>query len=62
MVCMVYTERPEMAAVSHGTNYVTIKQCCKYTTSVDIQKRTIKKLVTHVELHASVVSQLDSGE
>ena len=33
--CMVYTERAETAAVSRGTS-------CKYTTSVDIQKRAIK--------------------
>ena len=32
---MVYTELAEMAAVSCGTS-------CKYTTSVDIQKRAIK--------------------
>ena len=36
-------------------------QCCKYTTSVDIQKRTIKKLFTHVEPPASTVSLLESG-
>ena len=33
-------------------------QCCKFTTSVDIQKRAIKKLVTHAESHASMVSLL----
>ena len=33
-----------------------ICQRCKYTTSVDIQKRAIKKLVTHVEPHANAVS------
>ena len=54
--CMVYTERAEMAAVSCGTSR------CKYTTSVDIQKRAIKKLFTHVESHASGVSLLESGE
>ena len=38
-------------------------QRCKYTTSVDIQKRAIKKkLFTHVESHASAVSLLNSGE
>ena len=37
-------------------------RCCKYTTSVDIQKRTVKKLVTHVESHASTVSLLESRE
>ena len=34
--CMVYAECAEMAAVSCGTSHVTIKQRCKYTTSVDI--------------------------
>ena len=37
-------------------------QRCKYTTLVDIQKRAIKKLFTHVESHASAVSLLESGE
>ena len=42
-------------------------QHCKYTTLVDIQKRSgkekkAKKLVTHVESHASAVSLLESGE
>ena len=37
-------------------------QCCKYTTSVDIQKACYKKLFTHVESHASTVSLLESGE
>ena len=41
--CMVYTERAEMAAVSRGTSYVTTKQCCKYTTSVEIQNSIKKK-------------------
>ena len=36
-------------------------QCCKYTTSVDIQKCAIK-LVTHVEPHASAVSLLKRAE
>ena len=35
--CMVYTERAEMAAVSCGTTHAS-----KYTTSVDIQKHTVK--------------------
>ena len=35
---------------------------CKYTTSVDIQKTRYKKLVTHIESHASAVSLLESGE
>ena len=38
-------------------------QRCKYTTLVDIQKRTIKSyIVTHVESHASTVSLLESRE
>ena len=36
-VCMVYTERAETAAVSSGTSHVRTKQCCNYTTWVDIQ-------------------------
>ena len=35
-------------------------QRCKYTTSVDIQKTRYKNLFTHVESHASAVSQLES--
>ena len=34
----------------------------KYTTTVDIQKTRYKKLVTHVELHASAVSLLKRAE
>ena len=34
----------------------------KYTTSVDIQKMRYKKLVTHVESHASAVSLLKRAE
>ena len=37
-------------------------QRCKYTTSVDIEKRAIKKLFTHAESHASAVSLFESGE
>ena len=39
---MVYTERAEVAAVSCGTSHVTTKQCCKYITSEDIPKSTIR--------------------
>ena len=41
--CMVYTERAEMAAVS---SFMWHQPCqrCKYTTSVDIQKRAIKAI------------------
>ena len=37
-------------------------QRCKYTTSVDIQKTRYKKLVTHVEPHASAQSLLKRAE
>ena len=37
-------------------------QCCKYTTSVDIQKTRYKKLVTHVEPQASAESLLKRAE
>jgi len=37
-------------------------QRCKYTTSVDIQKTRYKKLVIHVEPHASAVSLLKRAE
>ena len=38
-----------------GGNYMLKLIFCKYTTSVDIQKRAIKKLVTHVESYTSVL-------
>ena len=50
----------EMAAVSCGTDQPC--QRCNYTTSVDIQKTRYKKLVTHVEPHASAVSLLKRAE
>ena len=40
--CMVYTERAKMAAVWRGASHVTVKQHCKNTTVVDIQKHAIK--------------------
>ena len=47
-----------------GSSFMWHQPCqrCKYTTSVDIQKARYKKLVTHVESHASAVSLLESGE
>ena len=47
-----------------GSSFMWHQSCrrCKYTTSVDIQKRTVKKLVTHVKSHASTVSLLESRE
>ena len=37
-------------------------QHCKYTTSVDIKKHAMKKLVTLVESHVSAVGLLESRE
>ena len=47
-----------------GSSFMRRQPClrCKYTTSVDIQKRAIKKLFTHVESYVSAVSLLESGE
>ena len=56
--CTVYTEHAQTAAVSRGTSHITTKQRCNYTTSVDIQKRGIKKLVTHLESRTSAASLL----
>ena len=55
--CMVYTERAETAAVSRDTSHVTTEQCCKYTTSADIQKRAINSLFS-ITCDMSVVSLL----
>ena len=46
-----------------GSSFMWHQPCqrCKYTTSVDIQKRTIK-LVIHVEPHAIAVSLLKRAE
>ena len=33
----------ETAAVSRGTSHITSKLRCQYTTSLDIEKRAIKK-------------------
>ena len=55
---MVYTERAEMAAVSCGTSHasaVSIHYFGRYS------KQHYKKLVTHVESHASAVNLLESG-
>ena len=38
-----------MAAISHGTSHVRTKECCKYTTSVDIQIALWKATVSHLE-------------
>ena len=62
--CVVHTERAETAAVSRGISHATMKQCCKYTTSVDIQKRAVKEnIITHLESHPTrAQSVLESGE
>ena len=48
----------------NGSSFMCHQPCqrCKYTTSVNIQKRHYKTLVTHVESHVSAVSLLESGE
>ena len=55
--CMVYTELAPRRQHFHVAPATSV---LKYTTLVDIQKRAIKKkkLVTHVESHASTVSLL----
>ena len=47
-----------------GSSFTWHQPCqrCKYTTSVDIQKSSYKKLVTHTQFHASSESLLESGE
>ena len=57
--CMVYTERAQLAAVSCGTS-----QASAVSTSLPwiYSETRYKKLVTHVESHASAVSLLESGE
>ena len=55
---MVYTERAETAAVSRGTGHVSA-----ISTPLDGYSKTrYKKIVTHVESHASALSLLESGE
>ena len=57
--CMVYTERAEMAAVSCGTSHASaVSTPLRWI----FKKTRYKKLVTHVESHASAVSLLESGE
>ena len=57
--CMVYTELAPRRQQFHVTSAMAAR--FKYTTLLDIQKRA-KKLVTHVESHASAVSLFESGE
>ena len=57
---MVYTE---LAPRRQQFHVAPAMPALKYTTSVDIQKtRYDKKLVTHVESHASAVSLLKRAE
>ena len=55
---MVYTD---LAPRRQQFHVAPALPALKYTTSVDIQKR-YKRLVTHVELHASAVSLLKRAE
>ena len=57
--CMVYTERAQMAAVSCGTSHASaVSTPLRWI----LKKTRYKKLVTHIESHASAVSLLESGE
>ena len=56
---MVYTELAPRWLQFH---MAPAMPALKYTTSVDIQKTLYKKLVTHVESHASAVSLLKRAE
>ena len=56
---MVYTELAPRWLQFHEAPAMP---ALKYTTSVDIQKTSYKKLVTHVESHASAVSLLKRAE
>ena len=56
---MVYTE---LVLRQQQFHVAPAMPALKYTTSMDIQKKRYKKLVTHVESHASAVSLLESGE
>ena len=66
--CMVFTE---LAPRRQQFHVAPVMPALKYTTSVDIhnekkqnekKKTRYKKLVSHVESHASAVSLLESGE
>ena len=56
---MVYTE---LAPRRQQFHVAPAMPALQYTTSVDIKKTHYKKLVTHVESHASVVSLLKRAE
>ena len=57
--CMVYTERAEMAAVSCGTSHANAVSTVHHFGGYS--KTRYKKLVTHVESHASAGSLLEGG-
>ena len=57
--CMVYTELAPRRQQFHEAPAMS---ALKYTNSVDIQKTRYKKLVTHVQSHASAVSLLKRAE
>ena len=59
-----YRTCAETAAVSRGTSHVTTKQHCKYTTSVDLQKRAAKSYSHSIRIarDKGAVSLLDSAE
>ena len=57
--CMAYTE---LAPRRQQFHVAPAMRALKYTTSVDIQKPRYKKLVSHVESHASAVSLLKRAE
>ena len=56
---MVYTE---LAPRRQQFHVAPAMPALKYVTSVDIQKRAIKKMVTHVESGASAMSLLKRAE
>ena len=56
---MVYTE---LAPRRQQLHVAPAMPALKYTTSVDILKTSYKKLVAHVESHASAVSLLKRAE
>ena len=60
--CMVYTERAETAAVSCGTSHASAVSTPLRWILQQQQQPRYKKLVIHVESHASAVSLLESGE
>ena len=61
--CMVYTEHAEMAAVSCGTSHASaVSTPLQWIFKKKKKKTRYKKLVIHVESHASAVSLLESGE